>query len=91
MNKHTAANISIILALLLWPMALIIFSVMLNEHEPNARGVILAGIMIPFTWVILVIAAWLAGYSYTDAKKRAIFSTLCCVSYVIVFAWLFWK
>lgn len=72
-------------------MAWIMFSVVMNEHEPGAEGLALAGIMIPLTLLILPASAWLAGYSYPEAKGRAICSTLCCVGYVAAFAWLFWK
>ena len=91
MKKQTAANISIALALMLWPMALISFGVVLNEHEPNARCILLVQIMMPLTFVFLLTAAWLAGYSYAEAKKRSIISTLCCVGYVLALAWLAWK
>ena len=90
MKKQTAANISIVLALMLLPTALIIFSVMLNEHEPNTTGVMLIRIATSLTLLILLTASWLAGYSYAEARKRSIFSTLCCVVYVSACVWLFW-
>ncbi len=91
MTKQTLANIALVLALMLLPMTWISFGVVFSTHEPSARGVMVVGILTPLSFIFLLVAAWLAGYSYTEAKKRSIVSSLCCASYVFALIWLSWK
>ncbi len=91
MKKQTLANIALVLALMLLPMTWIGFGVVLSEHEPTARGVMVLGILTPLSFIFLFTAAWLAGYSYTEAKKRASISSFCCISYVLALIWLSWQ
>ena len=98
MNKQIAANISVVLSLLLWPVAVLGFAFALasprylaSAEQIRFAKIIGPGVSLSLALIFLVAAAWLAGYSYSEAKKRALVGTLSCVAFVLVLAVLFLK
>lgn len=98
MNKQVAANLSVVLSLLLWPVAVLGFAFaiasppyMTSAEQIRFAKIIGPGVSLSLAFIFLVAASWLAGYSYQEAKKRAIVGTLSCAAFVLVLAVLFLK
>ena len=94
MRKGTAANLSLTMALLMWPLGAMGFLSMLADHrlgmssrEVGINEGIWVGLPLTVACAFLIASAWLSGYSYSEAKRRA--STVCvlCSGFVIVVFW----
>jgi hypothetical protein len=98
MTKQMAANTSVLLALVLWPAAFFGAGWALGDAAPYESAaqarfvkVIGAGVMMSLTVTFLAAAAWLAGYSYAEAPKRAVISTVSCTAFVLALTAFFLK
>jgi hypothetical protein len=88
MNKTLAANLSLAFALALWPAVVVGYAPLFSAHEPMGMTILLMKVLVPLSFFFLTAAAWLAGFSFTEAKKRAVVSSISCVGYLGFIVWL---
>ena len=94
MNKSTAATLSLVMAVLMWPLGAYGFLALLMDFAPEPTPFQLwvykglgGGGPLTIAAGFFVAAAWLSGYSFHEAKRRAIASVAICSGFV---AFIFW-
>lgn len=94
MSKGVAANISVVLAIVMWPLGAFGFLGMLGDPSPHlsqgqvwVQKALYGGLPVTVAFAFFVAAAWLSGFSFSAAKGRAIVSLILCSAYV---AGVFW-
>ena len=94
MSKGAAANISIVLAVVMWPLGAFGLFGMLGDPAPDlssaqvwVQKAMLGGLPLTVAFAFFVAAAWLSGFSFAAAKGRAIVSLVLCSAFV---AGVFW-
>jgi hypothetical protein len=94
MSKSTAANLSLVLAIAMWPIGTLGFFSQLGDFARDTpafdvwlwRG-LYGGGMLTLATACFVAAAWLSGYSFPEARRRALASSLICGSFVVAILW----
>jgi len=94
MSKGASANLSVALAIIMWPLGAFGFLGMLGDPSPhlNAEQVwvqkaVYGGLPLTAAFAFFVAAAWLLGFCFSVAKGRAIVSLVLCGGFV---AFVFW-
>lgn len=86
MTKQNAATLSVVMAIVMWPIgAFGIFSTLgdlipdITPYEAWQSKALFGGLPMTLAFGLFVSAAWLSGYSFSEAKRRSITSLLLCV------------
>jgi hypothetical protein len=94
MSKGASANISVALAIIMWPLGAFGFLGMLGDpapylssHQMWVQKAVYGGLPLTAAFAFFVAAAWLSGFSFSAAKGRAIVSLVLCGAFV---AFVFW-
>ena len=94
MPKGKAATLSLLMAIVMWPLGAFGFFGMLGDLNPKTphfqawvyKGVY-AGLPLTLAFALFVAASWLSGYSYSEAKYRAVASVILCSCFAILVFW----
>jgi hypothetical protein len=96
MKQPVASNCALLLAILSWP--LIIYGLMsqLGDYHPSvSREVITANRRLSVSilsagFLCFLAFMWLAGYSYTGARVRALLAAACCTGLLVLGIFTLW-
>ena len=90
MKPSTASNLAIFLAILAWP--LIIYGLMsqLGDYHPSTDREIIAAnrrisvAILSAGLLCNLVALWLSGFSFTDAKNRSLIAATFCAALILL-------
>ena len=94
MRKETAATWSVIMAVAMWPLGAFGFIAILADVAPGTSAyemwfykAMYGGLPITSAFGFLIAASWLSGYSFPEAKVRAVASAILCLSFIGLMFW----